>query len=113
LCATFTPKKTLTVKNTVFCLVFHTYYSPEKKTTNSRLCLHLLSTNKMFTFNVNFICRIIFCEDAKQQQNLKTKHFVDLYMICQIERVLKIKERILIVHTSLEKFQNKYEILTR
>ena len=66
----------------------------------------------MFTFNVNFICRIIFCEDAKQQ-NLKTKHFVDLYMICQIERVLKIKERILIVHTSLEKFQKKYEILTR
>ena len=77
------------------------------------MCLHLLSTNQMFTFNVNFICRIIFCEDAKQQQNLKTKHFVDLYMICQIERVLKIKERILIVHTSLEKFQNKYEILTR
>ena len=66
----------------------------KKKTTNSRLCLHLLSTNQMFTFNVNFICRIIFCEDAKQQQqNLKTKHFVDLYMICQIERVLKIKER--------------------
>lgn len=87
---------------------------PRKKRQQTAVCLHLLSTNKMFTFNVNFICRIIFCEDAKQQQqNLKTKHFVDLYMICQIERVLKIKERILIVHTSLEKFQNKYEILTR
>ena len=94
-------------------MVFHTYYSPEKKRQQTAVCLHLLSTNKMFTFNVNFICRIIFCEDAKQQQNLKTKHFVDLYMICQIERVLKIKERILIVHTSLEKFQNNYEILTR
>ena len=86
---------------------------PRKKRQQTAVCLHLLSTNKMFTFNVNFICRIIFCEDAKQQQNLKTKHFVDLYMICQIERVLKIKERILIVHTSLEKFQNNYEILTR
>ena len=87
---------------------------PRKKRQQTADCLHLLSTNKMFTFNVNFICRIIFCEDAKQQQqNLKKNHFVDLYMICQIERVLKIKERILIVHTSLEKFQNKYEILTR
>ena len=97
------------------CILFGLSYLllPRKKRQQTAVCLHLLSTNKMFTFNVNFICRIIFCEDAKQQQNLKTKHFVDLYMICQIERVLKIKERILIVHTSLEKFQNKYEILTR
>ena len=82
-------------KNTVFCLVFHTY---TRKRQQTAVCLHLSITNnhQMFTFNIKISFVEEFFVKMPNNKNFKTKPLCRLiYMICQIEKSTKKNTKIL------------------